>query len=128
MTDPAHLVGIGGALGAVARYLVGQVVEASDLNSGGDGSFPLSTFLVNVIGTFLLGLLTFGGVGGDVMLLVGVGACGAFTTFSSFSFDTVRAWELGNRRLAVGYALGTLLAAGGVLALAWLVVWLFGGL
>jgi CrcB protein len=119
MTNPAHLVGIGGALGAVARYVVGELLVAR----GVDGyEFPVTTFTVNVAGTFLLGLLTFADVGGDTMLLVGVGACGAFTTFSSFSFDTVRAWERGRPLLAVGYALGTLLAAGGALGAAWLVV------
>lgn len=115
MTDPAHLVGIGGALGAAARYAVGQAIAARDL----DTDWPVSTVAVNVLGTFVLGLLTFGGVGGDAMLLVGVGACGAFTTFSSFSFDTVRAWETGKQRQAVGYALGTLAGAGVALAAAW---------
>lgn len=113
MVAPAHLVGVGGALGAVLRYWVGLEIEREDV--------PASTFVVNVLGTFLLGLLAFSGVGGDAMLFVGTGACGSFTTFSSFSFETVRAWETGRRRLAAGYALGTLVAAGGALGAAWLV-------
>ena len=119
MTDPAHLVGLGGAAGAVARYAVGELVVDSLL---ADAELPVATFVVNVLGTFLFGLLTFAGVGGDAMLLVGVGACGAFTTFSSFSFDAVRAWETGSRGLAAGYAVGTLLAAGAAIGAAWLVV------
>lgn len=122
--NPAHLVGLGGALGAVARYGVGLLVESSDV---GDGGFPVATFAVNVVGTFVLGLLTFASVGGDAMLLLGVGACGAFTTFSSFSFDAVRAWETGSRRLAVGYAVGTLLAAAGALGFAWALLAALGG-
>lgn len=114
--NPAHLVGVGGALGAVARYLVGLLVESSGLD---DAGFPWATFVVNVLGTFLLGVLTFGAVADDAMLLLGVGACGAFTTFSSFSFETVRTWETGRRRLAAGYAVGTLLAAGVALGLSW---------
>lgn len=114
--NPAHLVGVGGALGAVARYLVGLLVEST---GHGEGAFPVATFTVNVLGTFLLGVLTFSAADSDVMLLLGVGACGAFTTFSSFSFDVVRAWETGHRRMAVGYAVGTLLAAGTALGAAW---------
>lgn len=123
MTDPAQLVGVGGAVGAVARHGVGALVAARGLDGPG---FPVATFTVNVVGTFLLGLLTFAGVGGETMLLVGVGACGAFTTFSSFSFDTVRVWESGDRRLAAGYAVGTLLAATAALGAAWIVVALGG--
>lgn len=108
------LVGLGGALGAMARYAVGQLVEA-------DG-FPAATLTVNVLGTFVLGLLTFAGAADEVLLLVGTGACGAFTTFSSFSVGTVEVWERGDRGLALAYALGTLVAAGVAVALAWLLV------
>lgn len=108
------LVGLGGALGAVARYAVGELVET-------DG-FPAATLTVNVLGTFVLGVLTFAGAGSELTLLVGTGACGAFTTFSSFSVGTVEMWERGDRGGAVGYALGTLVAAGVAVALAWLLV------
>ncbi|MFB6220372.1 MAG: CrcB family protein [Halolamina sp.] len=108
------LVGLGGASGAVARYGVGELLET--------GGFPTATFAVNVLGTFALGLLTFGGAGTEAMLLVGTGACGAFTTFSSFSVETVEAWERGERGVAAGYALGTLTAAGVALGVAWVLV------
>jgi len=113
MLDPAHLVGTGGALGALLRYAVGQWLDA-------DG-YPVDTVTVNVAGTFLLGLVTFLGAGDRAALLVGTGLCGSFTTFSSFSFDTVRLWEEGDRLRAVGNAGGTLVAAGLALGLAWLV-------
>ena len=119
MTVPAPvLVGLGGAVGALARYWVGELLAdhpASD-------RFPAPTVAVNVLGTFLLGLLTFAGAGAEATLLVGTGACGAFTTFSSFSVQTVDAWERGERGLAVGYSLGTLLAAALALGAAWVLV------
>ncbi|GGK84153.1 fluoride efflux transporter CrcB [Haloarcula sebkhae] len=109
--EPAHLVGTGGALGAVARYTVGQLL-ASD-------RFPFSTLAVNVVGSFALGLVVFAGLNSDTALLVGTGACGSFTTYSSFSVQSVRMWETGDRLRASMYALGTLglcLTAAGVAA------------
>lgn len=111
---PAHLVGTGGAVGALLRYVVGRAVDSE--------TFPASTFTVNVLGTFLLGLVTFAGAGERTLLLVGTGVCGSFTTFSSFSFYTVQLWEDGERVTAAVHALGTLAAAGVALWLAWLVV------
>jgi len=104
--DPA-LVAVGGAVGAVARHLLGSAIDRE--------RFPLGTLTVNVLGSFLLGLLVFWPVGGDALLLAGTGACGAFTTFSSFSVSTVRLWERGDRgRAALFVAGNTLLAGGGV--------------
>jgi CrcB protein len=112
--EPAHLVGTGGAIGALCRYYVAGAVDI-------DG-FPLGTLTVNVVGSFVLGLVTFAGLSSDVVLLVGTGACGSFTTFSSFSFDTVSLWESGARlraSLNAGLNLaGALLAIG----LAWALV------
>lgn len=107
----AHLIGIGGAVGAVLRYGVGLTIA--------DEGFPRSTFTVNVMGTFVLGLITFAGAGHRTLLLVGTGGCGAFTTFSSFSVTTVERWESGERGVAAAHALGTLVAAGGALGTAW---------
>ncbi|PSP77130.1 chromosome condensation protein CrcB [Halobacteriales archaeon QS_1_68_20] len=112
MVDPAHLVGAGGALGALLRHLVAEFVDRE--------AFPLGTVAVNVLGTFALGLVTFAGAGEGTLLLVGIGACGSFTTFSSFSVDAVRLWEDGERTKAIGYAVGTLVAAGVALGAAWL--------
>lgn len=115
MTLPAFaLVGLGGAIGALLRYGVGEAVP--------DGRFRLGTVTVNVVGTFVLGALTFAGAGDAVMLAVGTGACGAFTTFSSFSVDAVDLWESQGPWVAAAYAIGTLLAAGAGLFAAWLVV------
>lgn len=112
MVNPAYLVAVGGAAGAVLRHLVGQTVESE--------SFPLGTLTVNVVGSFVLAAVTFLGAGEDVLLLVGTGACGSFTTFSSFSFDTVRLWETATPRRAVAYAAANLVGALAAVGCAWL--------
>lgn len=112
--DPAHIVGTGGALGALLRYLLGQWIDADAL--------PWATITVNVVGSFVLAALTFAGASEEVVLLLGTGACGSFTTFSSFSFETVRLWETGDRRRAFLNAVGTLAGAVGAIGLAWLTV------
>jgi len=111
---PAYLVGIGGAVGAVLRHLVGLLVA--------DDRLPVSTLTVNVVGSFALGAVTFLSVGSELLLFVGTGVCGAFTTFSSFSVDVVRLWETDRHRAALGYVVAN--TAGGLLAvgLAWVLV------
>lgn len=109
MIEPL-LVGVGGAIGAVCRYLVGIAIGA--------GEFPIETLTVNVVGSFTIALVTFAGAGRDMVLIIGVGACGAFTTFSSFSVDTVRLREDGRSILAGGYALANVLLATEAVALA----------
>lgn len=107
----ALLVGVGGALGAISRYLVGLALGPVE------GPVPFETLFVNVVGSFALGWVTFASAGDETLLFVGVGACGAFTTFSSFSVDTIRLAEEGPV-LAAGYALSTLLLSAGALVLA----------
>ena len=85
-------------------------------------AFPGGTLTVNVLGSFGLGLLTFSGAGTDTIYLLGTGVCGAFTTFSTFSFETVRLVEDGRRRDGVLYAGGTLLSALSAIWLAWFLV------
>jgi len=104
LLGPAQLVGLGGALGAVCRHAVASRVPA--------GEYPLGTLVVNVLGSFLLALVTVAGADRATLLFVGTGACGAFTTFSSFTVETVRLWEEGARLPAAGYAAGSL--AGGL--------------
>lgn len=75
---PVLLVGLGGAAGAAARFLLGTRVATPGR----------ATLAVNVLGSLLLGILAGGAVGGPVTLAVGTGFCGAFTTFSSFAVET----------------------------------------
>jgi len=100
---PAYLVGAGGIVGAVLRHLVGLAVT--------DERLPLGTVTVNVVGSFALGLFTFLSLGDDVLLLLGTGACGSFTTFSSFAVDTVELWDADWPRVAAGYAVANIVGA-----------------
>ena len=76
------LVGIGGFFGAIARFAVSNYVKARY-----GGAFPYSTFFINVLGSFLLGLLVGSSVDDRVLLLFGTGFMGAFTTFSTFKLE-----------------------------------------
>ena len=99
--NPLLLVGLGGVAGALGRHLVGTRLERDRAD----------TLAVNVLGSVLLGALVAAPVGESVLLVAGTGFCGAFTTFSSFAFETVRLAELGHSRAAGLYAGGTLLSA-----------------
>ncbi|MFD1511721.1 fluoride efflux transporter FluC [Halomarina rubra] len=103
MISPAVAVGLGGVLGAVARHLVGEFLER-DL---------LDTFVVNLLGSFLLGVLVAAPVDGTALLVAGTGFCGAFTTFSTAAVETVELAAEGRRRAlaAVALMLGGALAA-----------------
>lgn len=103
----AYLIGAGAAVGAVARYATNGYVDGV----ADDRRFPYGTVSVNVVGSFVLGLVTFLGAGSDVLALVGTGACGSYTTFSSFSVETVRLWEDGDRVLAAWNAAVNLIGA-----------------
>ena len=111
--DPAHLVGIGGAIGALLRYGVYQYTPQD--------RFPLPTLIVNVVGSFVFGLATFAGAGTSTMQFLGIGVCGSFTTFSAFSVETVDRWDSGERRLAVVNAGANLVCSLAAIALAWLI-------
>lgn len=100
---------LAGGLGALARLLVDGIVR------GWAGSrFPYGTFLVNITGSLLLGLVAglalAHGLPAEVRTVVGVGFCGGYTTFSTASVETVRLAEQRRYLAAVGNAAGTLLA------------------
>nr|WP_205708814.1 fluoride efflux transporter CrcB [Kineococcus siccus] len=100
------LVALAGGAGAVARF----VVDA-ELRARRAGTFPLPVLLVNVLGSLLLGLLTGlvrDGADDAWRLVLGVGFCGGFTTFSTTTVDTLRLAQRGEVGRAVGNALGTL--------------------
>jgi len=110
----ALLVGVGGAVGASSRYLVGRLLAHY--------SAPWATLAVNALGSFLLGVVVFGVNSSAAALVVGVGFCGAFTTFSSFSYQTVQLWEQGDRGRALLNAGGSLFGALLAFGSAWLLV------
>ena len=106
----AHLfyVALGGAIGASLRHLSG--LAALRLLGAG---FPYGTFFVNVVGSFLMGMLIAwltrkgASVGPEWRLLLATGVLGGFTTFSAFSLDAVLLWERGESGAAIGYVLGS---------------------
>ena len=75
----ALLVALGAAVGAPLRYTAGRLL---------DGRLPWGTVAVNLVGSFLLGLLAGLGLAGSGLALLGTGFCGALTTYSSFAVQT----------------------------------------
>jgi CrcB protein len=112
MVSPTLLVGAGGVLGALVRHLLGERIETRTAD----------TLAVNVLGSFLLGLLVAVPVDESLLLLFGTGFCGAFTTFSTFAFETVRLYETGEWRRAVATAALNLVGALAAVALGSVVV------
>jgi CrcB protein len=107
---------LGAAVGAPARYLVDRFVQ-----SRLDAVLPWGTLSVNVVGSLVLGLLTAlavdHSVSEEVMTTVGTGFCGALTTYSTFSYETLRLYEDGARLYAgVNVLLTLALGLGAVVA------------
>jgi CrcB protein len=109
------LVMVGGALGSLARYGVG--LGAAQLFGS---TFPLGTMLINISGSFLLGVLvSLSGpmaISSGTRLFLGTGFCGGYTTLSTFSVETLNLMEKGSYGWALVYLLGNL---GGGLMAAW---------
>ncbi|MFJ6213243.1 fluoride efflux transporter CrcB [Streptomyces sp. NPDC092296] len=109
------MVFLGGMLGAPLRYLTDRAVQSRH-----DSVFPWGTFAVNITGAFVLGALTGAGAAHglptDTLLLLGTGVCGGLTTFSTFTFETVRLLEDGSLAEAGLNALGSLLLGLGAAA------------
>jgi CrcB protein len=114
-------VAIGGALGAMARYGVSTLVfDASSQR------FPYATLSVNVLGSFLMGILFVviaekGLLPPEMRSILMVGFLGAFTTFSTFSLDALGLWQNGHLLLALVYAMGTVVLCLAAISVA---VWL----
>ncbi|MFD8339832.1 fluoride efflux transporter CrcB [Streptomyces solisilvae] len=103
------LVMAGAAVGAPLRYLTDRTVQSRH-----DTVFPWGTFTVNVVGCLILGLVTgavvAGGISSDVQLLIGTGLCGALTTYSTLSYETLRLAEEGARFFAAANAIAGIAA------------------
>ena len=101
MSAPAWVAFLAAAaVGAPARYLLDTFVQSRHRTE-----FPWGTTLVNLSGSFVLGLITglalYHGLHDDAKLVLGTGFCGAYTTFSTFAFETLRLAEGGSSRLAI---------------------------
>ena len=100
------VVGAGGFIGAVCRYLIGLI----PLNEG--GAFPVKTFLINIAGSFVIGIIAAlalknSALNPRAVLFLKVGICGGFTTFSSFALETGDLIKGGNMQTALVYAVLT---------------------
>jgi CrcB protein len=105
------LIGLGGAFGSMIRYLIGWWI--------GPKSFPLSTFLINIGGSFLIGLvmaycLKNESFSTNWKLFLTVGICGGFTTFSTFSLENLQLIQNGKFAIAACYTVASFLL--GILA------------
>ena len=100
-------VAIGGALGSVARYLLGAFIQDRAATA-----FPFGTFVINVVGSLLLGFFVQIGLESsafstEVRFFLTTGFCGGFTTFSTFSYETYRLIEDGEYRTAGLYVVSS---------------------
>lgn len=92
----ALLVAVGAAAGAPLRYLTDRFVQSRH-----DSGFPWGTLTVNAVASFVLGLVAGALLAGPWFSLIGTGFCGALSTYSTFSYETVRLLEQRAYLLAV---------------------------
>jgi CrcB protein len=103
-------VGLGGGIGSILRYLTSKLASWKI----GTVNFPLATFIVNIAGCFLIGLLIGLSLKNQVLstnmkLLLITGFCGGFTTFSTFSSENLQMYEAGNYGTLAVYILGSII-------------------
>lgn len=106
------IVGLGGAFGAAARYLIGLLPISPD------SGFPVKTFLINIAGAFLIGiiaaLVSKNSISPRLVLFLKAGICGGFTTFSSFALESDQLIQGGKYLTGALYITGSI--ALGILA------------
>lgn len=95
-------VGLGGFIGAICRYLLGLALISVSM------VFPFNTLLINVLGSLAIGIISelarsWGQISANLLLFLTVGICGGFTTFSTFSIESVDLLEKGKALLGIGY-------------------------
>lgn len=96
------LVGLGGFIGAVLRYLISMIPIKNP------ESFPINTFIINIVGAFAIGCIAFAvskneNIDPKLLLFLKVGICGGFTTFSTFSLETAELIKNGSVIIAIIY-------------------------
>ena len=115
------LVGLGGAVGSIARYLLATWT----MQAATPQKFPLGTFAVNLLGCLAAGLLAGwaerhpGVLSPELRLLLMVGVLGGFTTFSAFGLETVQLLRRGDWLVAGGYVCGSVLLGLALVLLGW---------
>lgn len=108
------VVGLGGFVGAVCRYLIG-LIPVNEVTV-----FPIKTFIINIVGCIVIGLITVATTKNNtlnpqLLLFLKVGVCGGFTTFSTFALETAELMKNGNAMIALVYMVGSVLVGVGVI-------------
>lgn len=113
------LVAIGSAIGGMARYGTAQAV-----NSVWKEPFPLAIFLINVIGSFAIGSFAHWltntqdeAMQNNIKLILMIGVCGGYTTFSTFSLETLSLLKSGQTLIALSYIAASVVLCVGATAL-----------
>ncbi|MFZ0445938.1 MAG: fluoride efflux transporter CrcB [Bacillus sp. (in: firmicutes)] len=103
------MIGIGGSLGAAARFLLGNLIRRGTQRIG----FPIGTWIINITGSFLLGVLTAfhltNLISDWLWYFGGVGFCGAYTTFSTFGNETISLIQENKLKLAAIYVVTSII-------------------
>ena len=110
-------IAFGGAIGAVLRYLIGQWLTTEEM--------PWGTLTVNLVGSRLLGALMGAAannemISKEMVMFLGIGILGAFTTLSTYSFETIELWRQGETTRSLLYAGTTAIIAPLLALLGWL--------
>lgn len=101
------LVFLGGGIGTVLRFIISKLIPHND------SGFPWSTFSANLIGCFIIGLIsgyffkTSSTNQSDILLFATVGICGGFTTFSTFAYENLNFLKSGDYLFFITYTLGS---------------------
>ena len=103
---------LGGFFGAISRFLISKAL--CSINKG----FPFPTLIMNSIGSFLLGIVLASELSQTTYQLIGIGFLGAFTTFSTFSYETLQLVIKGQFILAAFYCVGSIILGAGAFFLA----------
>jgi CrcB protein len=114
-------IALGSAVGGVSRYLIGGAVQRLAA-----GTFPIGTLVVNLTGSFLLGMIVryawdSPGLTPELRAFLTIGVCGGYTTFSTFSYESIAlledgAWAQALVYVALSVGLGLLATAIGVIS------------
>ena len=104
------MIGIGGSLGAAARFLLGNLISRGAQKID---PFPIGTWIINITGSFLLGVLTrfhlTNRISDWLWYFGGVGFCGAYTTFSTFGNETITLIQENKKKLAAIYVVTSII-------------------
>jgi CrcB protein len=106
------MIGIGGSLGAAFRFIIGYLITQKE------NTFPVGTWIVNMTGSFLFGLITHAYLSNEISeglwFFWGVGFCGAYTTFSTFGNEAIMLIQSNKIKLACLYVVTSII--GGVIS------------